>query len=162
MERPQKPYVSPVEHCVNFLSCCAAALVLYYVLCFSQAPLTLDILLTIFFAELNRWNNDKRQSQLATLKKEHAQRYMAKTPAVAAPEDAPIPALDCIVTVVGYREDPELYKAALKSYLTASNCRFILACIDGDAEEDQEMAKVFQTVSPNTTGPALPKDDSKR
>lgn len=55
--------------------------------------------------------------------------------------------LDCISAVVGYREDPILFKKALESYIKAQDCcKFILVCIDGDAVEDQEMINVFRNV----------------
>ncbi|KAI1843926.1 hypothetical protein JX266_009982 [Neoarthrinium moseri] len=59
-----------------------------------------------------------------------------------------IPGSDCMAAIIGYREDEETFNQALKSYLQAANCRFVLVGIDGDDNEDQYMFEIFQKVFP--------------
>jgi hyaluronan synthase len=55
-----------------------------------------------------------------------------------------------MATIVGYREDPDLFTRALDSYKTAAECRFVLVGVDGDDTPDMEMVDVFQGVSSTT------------
>jgi hyaluronan synthase len=125
----------------NIIGCIIAGYFYFYILLYSERPLTLDIIFSIFQAELCRWVNARRRQHpdlqpqnddnLGLLEKGHSGQQK----------------LDCLAAIVGYREDPELFARALESYVDAQNCKFILVCIDGDAEEDQEMINVFRNVS---------------
>ena len=57
---------------------------------------------------------------------------------------------DMRLVALGYREDEETFNQALKSYLQAANCRFVLVGIDGDDNEDQYMFEIFQKVNAPT------------
>lgn len=54
---------------------------------------------------------------------------------------------ECMATIVGYREDPELFARALGSYKNIPECRLVLVGVDGDDVPDMEMTRVFQEVS---------------
>lgn len=137
------PEVSRFRQFLNFLGC-LLILPLYYVMtAYTAHPLTLDILLTIFAAELNRFVNERRRRRLygvdnaaSTPDAEKAIQKLANS------ELGP----DCMAAVVGYREDPELFARALESYKSTRECRFLLVGIDGDEAPDMEMIKVFQHV----------------
>lgn len=53
---------------------------------------------------------------------------------------------DTMASVVGWREDPELWQRCLESYKTARGCKFLLAGIDGHDADDQEMVEIFKKV----------------
>lgn len=61
----------------------------------------------------------------------------------SAPRDTNIQA---VATAVGWREDPVWYIKCLESLKESRNCEFVIAGIDGDAREDDQMVKIFQTV----------------
>ncbi|CAI7626526.1 unnamed protein product [Penicillium glandicola] len=146
--RPLKPHsgvrsgqvlVSLGGQTLNFLGCLAAAAVYYYGLKYLEQPLTFDVMVSILMAEYCRWGNNQRR-KLAALRVENGHPRLAKK---AKPSEQ---RLDCVAAVVGYREEPALWRTALESYSQAQNCRFLLICVDGDAEEDREMVDVFQDV----------------
>lgn len=55
------------------------------------------------------------------------------------------------VNVVGYREDPDYFKKCLSSAkrLTYSNIRAIIVSIDGNDEDDEEMAEIAMSTFPD-------------
>lgn len=55
-----------------------------------------------------------------------------------------------MATIVGYREDPDLFARALDSYKSAAECRFVLVGVDGDDTPDMEMVHVFKGVNSPT------------
>ncbi|KAG4034828.1 hypothetical protein MFRU_002g01780 [Monilinia fructicola] len=124
---------------LNIIGCFIAGYVYFYMLLYSERPLTLDILFSIFLAELCRWANAKRRS--------HSDLQEADDdPGLLEKGRSGGKKVDSIAAIVGYREDPELFTRALESYLDAEHCRFILVSIDGDDTEDQEMINVFKKV----------------
>ncbi|KAF9886754.1 hypothetical protein FE257_011131 [Aspergillus nanangensis] len=137
------PVVSRFRQFLNLLGC-LFILPMYYVLTgFTRHPLTLDILLTIFAAEYNRFTNETRRRRLYNVDSsvkdpEKAMQFLVN--ADMGPE--------CMAAVVGYREDPELFARALESYRSTRECRFLLVGIDGDEVPDMEMVRVFQQVYP--------------
>ncbi len=116
----------------------------------TRFPVTLDILLTIALTELNRYViegrrirflrqrlfNDSQQSPEEKRDREDLYLESQRT----------TPSLDCLAAVVGWREDPTLYRRALESYKASTTCVFLLAGIDGDEAQDQEMVDVFNRV----------------
>lgn len=146
------------------IGCVLAIPVFYLTAVHSRYPVTLDILITIALTELNRFVVEGRRMALRW-----RQRYYERPPLQEKLEWDPLdlesqrhaPRLECVAAVVGWREDPSLYARALDSYKSASTCVFLLAGIDGDEEEDQEMVKTFSRVStyliylptPETQGP---------
>lgn len=135
------PHVSRFRKFLNLLGCIIVLPVYMCLTHFTQYPAVLDMMMTIFAAEYNRFANETRR-----------QRLKAPSQATQDPEKATYRikdtarATECMATVVGYREDPELFARALESYKTASTCRFILVGVDGDGTPDMEMVRVFQEV----------------
>ncbi|PWY96187.1 hyaluronan synthase [Aspergillus sclerotioniger CBS 115572] len=142
--KPLKPHgvhsgqvlVSLTRQFLNFLGCIVAAIVYIYGLKYLEQPLTFDMMVSIMLAEYCRWGNNKRR------------KYAAGSLGLAEKGKSSEQSLDCVAAVVGYREEPAIWRQALESYSHAQNCRFLLICIDGDAEEDREMVNVFQDVYP--------------
>ncbi|KAB8074414.1 hypothetical protein BDV29DRAFT_173703 [Aspergillus leporis] len=131
---------------LNFLGCILVLPVYYFITGYSRHPLTLDILISIFVAEFNRYGNENRRRRLYGLD------------APPKPKDDPEKAFgllnnshmgpECMAVVVGYREDPELFRRALDSYKRADGCRFLLIGVDGDEKPDMDMVRVFQEAYP--------------
>ncbi|GKZ30884.1 hyaluronan synthase 3 [Aspergillus brasiliensis] len=148
--KPLKPHsgisarVSLAEQAFNFLGCIVAGVIYFYSLMYPEQPLTFDMIANIILAEYCRWRNNQRRRD-AALQEENGSLGLAEKGKSSEQR------LDCVAAVVGYREEPTLWKRALESYAQAQNCRFLLACIDGDAEEDREMVEVFQDVCPETS-----------
>lgn len=134
----KSPLVNNSSIFFNLIGCLLAGYVYFYILLYSERPLTLDIIFSIFQAELCRWANARRR-QHPDLQLDNEAGLLEKGQSVKQK-------LDCLAAIVGYREDPELFTRALGSYRDAQNCKFILVCIDGDAQEDQEMINVFRNV----------------
>ncbi|PYH30928.1 glycosyltransferase family 2 protein [Aspergillus neoniger CBS 115656] len=148
LPKPLKPHsgmgsgqrlVPLAERTLNFLGCIVAAAVYFYGLMYLKQPLTFDMIVSIILAEYCRWRNNKRRRD-AALQEENGSLGLAEKGKSSEQR------LDCVAAIVGYREEPTLWKQALGSYSHAQNCRFLLVCIDGDAEEDREMVEVFQDV----------------
>lgn len=51
-----------------------------------------------------------------------------------------------IATAVGWREDPVWYKKCLRSLAKNRNCELLIAGIDGNETEDEEMVDIFKLV----------------
>ena len=142
MFQKRGPDVSLFRQFLNLLGCILVVPLYLFVTHFTRHPATLDILMTIFSAEYNRFANESRRRRL-------------KAPSQASkdPENASYrlndttSATECMATIVGYREDPGLFARALESYKTAAECRFVLVGIDGDDTPDMEMVHVFNGVS---------------
>jgi hyaluronan synthase len=137
------PQVSIIRQILNFLGCLAILPVYYLITSYSRFPLTLDLLLSVFVAEYNRYANEMRRQRVYTPPSTPAATDLEKA-ADLLPSSHIGP--DCIAVVVGYREDPELFGRALQSYKTAEGCRFTLVGVDGEQGPDMEMVQVFQKV----------------
>lgn len=124
----------------NITGCIVAGYIYFYILLYSERPLTLDVIFFIFQAELCRWANARRR-------KHPDLQEVADDPGALEKGRSGGQMLDSIAAIVGYREDSALFTRALESYRCASNCKFILVSIDGDEMEDQEMINVFRNVS---------------
>lgn len=142
MFQKRGPDVSLFRQFLNLLGCILVVPLYLFITHFTRHPATLDILMTIFSAEYNRFANESRRRQLK-----------APSHAVQDPENACYrltdakKATECMATIVGYREDPDLFARALGSYKTAAECRFVLVGVDGDDTPDMEMVHVFEGVS---------------
>ncbi|CRL28903.1 unnamed protein product [Penicillium camemberti] len=141
MFQKRGPDVSLFRQFLNLLGCILVVPLYLFITHFTRHPATLDILMTIFSAEYNRFANESRRRQLK-----------APSHAVQDPENACYrltdakKATECMATIVGYREDPDLFARALGSYKTAAECRFVLVGVDGDDTPDMEMVHVFEGV----------------
>ncbi|KAK3996641.1 Hyaluronan synthase [Cladorrhinum sp. PSN332] len=147
--------VSPFRQFLHLVGC-LLALPLYLVsTVHSRYPVTLDIFITIALTELNRYTVEGRRIALnqAEEKAEEVREYNEKEPwgSLHLESQPAAPRLECLAAVVGWREDPALYRRALESYKTARTCSFLLAGIDGDEKEDQDMVNVFSQVYPNNS-----------
>lgn len=150
------PHVSIVRQCLNFLGCLVIIPIYYLITGHSRYPLTLDLLISIFVAEYNRYSNENRRHRAYHAPPHHALPQNSQNSAAVDLEKAaavsmlspksPNMAPECMAAVVGYREDPELFARALESYRTAEGCRFVLAGVDGDQAPDMEMVQVFRKV----------------
>ncbi|KAK3718044.1 hypothetical protein LTR37_005470 [Vermiconidia calcicola] len=139
-----QPHVSWLRMGFNFMGCCFAGCILFGALHYSRVPLTLDIIFTIFLAELNRFANEQRRNRLE-LSNLPGSLEESKVKLEKSGDDA-IKNVDSIASIVGYREDRDLFTSALQSYVHARSCRLVLVCIDGDGPEDKDMADVFKEV----------------
>ena len=142
MFQQRGPDVSRLRQFLNLLGCIIVIPIYSFITGYTRHPLTLDILLTIFSAEYNRFANERRRRRLNAPSQggqdlEKASYLLTGTKR----------ATECMAAIVGYREDPELFARALDSYKTAAECRFVLVGVDGDDTPDKEMVRVFQEVS---------------
>lgn len=136
------PEVSRFRQFLNFLGCLIVLPIYSIITGYTRHPLTIDILLTIFAAEYNRYSNDRRRRQLKspprpTYDLEKAGHLLGNEPS----------STECMAAIVGYREDPDLFARALESYKNVKECRFVLVGVDGNDVPDMEMVQVFQKVA---------------
>lgn len=135
---------------LNILGCILAIPLYYLTTAHTRYPVTLDIIITIAFTELNRYVIEGRriaflrrqqyadQATLSEKTEKEVAGYLESQPGVSS--------LECLAAVVGWREDPALYGRALESYKLSEACVFLVAGIDGDEAEDQDMVRVFKRV----------------
>ncbi|KAI0021845.1 hyaluronan synthase [Xylariomycetidae sp. FL0641] len=139
--------VSPTRKCFNFFGCVVACALYFYLLLYSDHLWTIDTSLSVLLAEYCGWSNERNRKRAALRNENNA--FALSEKETSGGQDANFASdrsLDCLAAVVGYREDPKIFTRALESYLRADNCRFVLACVDGDADEDREMVNVFTNV----------------
>ncbi|KAL2146411.1 hypothetical protein VTI28DRAFT_4164 [Corynascus sepedonium] len=137
---------------LNILGCILAIPLYYLTTAHTRYPVTLDIIITIAFTELNRYviegcriaflrrQQYADQTTLSEKTEKEVTGYLESQPGVSS--------LECLAAVVGWREDPALYGRALESYKLSEACVFLVAGIDGDEAEDQDMVRVFKRVYP--------------
>ncbi|KAL5355604.1 hypothetical protein BJX96DRAFT_141544 [Aspergillus floccosus] len=139
------PDVPLFRQVLNLLGCLIILPMYYVMTAYTRHPLTLDILVTIFAAELNRFCNERRRRRLYRLDGASSTHDAEKAMQAMVHSDL---GPECIAAIVGFREDPELFARCLESYKPARECRFVLVGVDGDAAPDMEMIQVFQKVFP--------------
>lgn len=146
------PEVSRFRQILNLLGCLIVLPIYSVITGYARHPLTLDILLTIFSAEFNRFMNEGRRQKLQDPPQKDQDLEKASILSPKLNEGA-----ECMATIVGYREDPELFARALESYKNIPECRLVLVGVDGDDVPDMEMIRVFQQVSRkiNETGTSI-------
>ncbi|CAD6441976.1 7d519cfd-6318-4743-8fe4-fdcebdff523b [Sclerotinia trifoliorum] len=107
------------------------------------APITIESLWQISLAEINRRKNVARVKQLEQkLSLEDAEKGIQTKDDVAA---------RCIASVVGYREEANMWRRCLQSYHKSPGLEIMLIGIDGDHDGDMEMVSVAQQVFPDVT-----------
>lgn len=148
--RPTMSLVRCILNCVG----CALVLYLYVGLARSSTNfLTIDILIIIFLAELNRFSseNERRHAvkhkgsvadSIEHVMEEGLSGTSKKDRSLERGTDRP----ECMAAVIGYREDTQIFTQALESYRHATGCRFLLVGIDGDDREDEYMIEIFRKV----------------
>ncbi|KAK7987414.1 hypothetical protein PG989_007729 [Apiospora arundinis] len=164
------PKVSLLRQALNVLGCMCIFPLYRAAGVNTRYPATVDLLISIFFAEYCRFTNEGRRIALSS-EREAAASSSEKgrdlrllddygggagdrdhddesTIGLAPPEPAS-PSGDAIATIVGWREDPGLWRRCLESYKTASGWAFLIVGIDGDEPDDQEMIGVFRETYPH-------------
>jgi hyaluronan synthase len=131
---------------LNVIGCALAVHLYYFTTAHSRYPITLNIIITIALTELNRYVIEGCRT--AFFGRQHANGLDAlqDKKAIHLESQPNSPKLECLAAVVGWREDPSLYCRALESYKSSRTCIFLLAGIDGDEAEDQDMVKIFKRV----------------
>lgn len=145
------PHVSLFRKLLNILGCIVLLPLYSAVAIHCKWPITLDLVVTIGLAELNRYVNEGRrrafyanESRPVLKEKVYDEKQMILDVELLQP---PAPRLDIMAAVVGWREDPSLFTRALESYKNAKGCAFVLVGIDGDEKDDEDMVDVFHHVS---------------
>jgi hyaluronan synthase len=136
--------VSICQQGLNLLGCAVAVAGYYFLVMHTKYPITFDIFVTIILAELTRWCNGRRRDDFYSQQSDSRGKEDFEK---GSPEVSSVPDLNCVAAVVGWREDPELFTRALRSYQDTQKCTFLLVGIDGDDIEDHDMVKVFNKVS---------------
>lgn len=129
---------------INIIGCLLSLPLYWYMTAHCRYPVTLDLVVTIALAELNRFINQGRR--LRFYAEESRPREKMDSEKLDLELQPPAPRLDCIAAVVGWREDPALFTRAMESYKAAKSCKFLLVGIDGDEVEDMDMVRVFNKV----------------
>lgn len=142
-------HVSLFRQVLNLLGCLLAIPCYYLTTVHTRYPVTLDILITIVLTELNRFVIEGRRIDFHDEQRHQEYSYTDEKrdwEKIDLEIQPVTPKLECLAAVVGWREDPALYERGLESYKSARSCVFLLAGIDGDEAEDQEMIEVFNKV----------------
>ncbi|CAG9951112.1 unnamed protein product, partial [Clonostachys rosea f. rosea IK726] len=145
-------HVSVLRQVVNVLGCIASLPLYWFITVHCRWPVTLDLIITIGLAELNRYINEGRRlafldeasydSESDIEEKNHHEIHALR---IDEKSMSPVESgsassrLDCLAAIVGWREDPSLFTRALESYRTTQNCAFVLVGIDGNEAEDMDM-----------------------
>lgn len=169
------PHISLPRKLLNILGCLVCLPLYAAIAVHCRWPVTLDLVITVALAELNRYVNEGRrmsfyEAEAAARQPEFREKEDYEPPRsprrvmdeksgkvfdvekVSAPSPSASGTsskLDCMAAVVGWREDPALFTRALESYRMAKACTFLLVGIDGDEEADQDMVDVFHKVCPH-------------
>ncbi|QSZ29540.1 hypothetical protein DSL72_004055 [Monilinia vaccinii-corymbosi] len=113
---------------------------LYFKKFVTVAPITVESIWQISLAEINRRKNVERVKKLEQkLSLEDVEKGARRKEDVAA---------RCIASVVGYREEANLWRRCLQSYHNSPGLEIMLIGIDGDHQGDMEMISVAQQVFP--------------
>lgn len=134
-------YVSAFRRLLNIVGCIFIIPFFYLATVQSLFPMTMDMIINVILTEYNRFANERRRTSFQTKPNGSTRKELDDLET-----QSPTPKVNCMATIVGYREDPDLFFRALESYKSARGPSFILLGIDGDAAEDQEMVDVFNTV----------------
>lgn len=105
---------------------------------FDYAPLTLESSINIVLAEISR-RKAKRRLRRYELEYREATADLEKHPEGGG--------VQFIANIVGYREDPAVFKKCLTSYTKTPHMRALLVGIDGNQALDLEMVEQVQEVS---------------
>jgi hyaluronan synthase len=109
---------------------------LYFRRYVSSFPITLESVWQISLAEVNRRKNVQRIKNIKRGAADEELGFGEKQPVVRH-----------MSSVVGYREEPVLFKKCLQSYRGTPGLEVMLVGIDGDSSEDMEMVRIAQEVS---------------
>lgn len=101
-------------------------------------PLLIEGVLQIFFSELNHRKQHRRY-----------QRFEEQSNDVEELGEKALARTECVGAVIGYREDPNLFRKCLESYRddASRTVRVLVIGIDGNDDEDMKMARTAEHVS---------------
>ncbi|KAH7321995.1 nucleotide-diphospho-sugar transferase [Rhexocercosporidium sp. MPI-PUGE-AT-0058] len=127
-----------------------------------QLTLTLDLAIKLFITfayshGLTDIHSLFRKSCNSPLHPREGPSILEQTDLVAnhdeeTPKTSELPHHERIVaTVVGWREGADLYRTCLKGFATDEECGPVIAGIDGDTAEDEEMVEIFLNMFPHGT-----------
>ena len=146
--------VSLLRKLVNVVGCVVCLPLYWLVTVHCRWPVTLDLFITVALTELNRLVNEGRRMALREkesmpspcLEKAELGGGLKQHVVTYERSGTPDPSVDVMAAVVGWREDPDLFRRALESYQGTRCCKFLLVGIDGDEDADQDMVNVFNEV----------------
>jgi hyaluronan synthase len=119
----------------SFLCFVSLAAILYYFRRYvSVFPITCESIWQISLAEINRRKNIRRVHTL--------EQKLGPSDAETGIKEKADTAVRHIASVVGYREEPNLYRKCLQSYRGSPGLELMLVGIDGDGEGDMEMVHI--------------------
>lgn len=101
-------------------------------------PVTLETIVVISLAEVNRRKNIGRIRKL--------EQTLSPSDQETGIKDKAQVAVRHIASVVGYREEPNLFRKCLQSYRGSPGLELMLVGIDGDGEGDMEMVHITEEV----------------
>lgn len=127
---------------LNAVLCLAIFAVVF--LCFRQSififPITCESILQISLAEINRRKNIRRirllEGKLSLTDEENGIKEKSES------------AVRYIASMVGYREEPNLFRKCLQSYRGSPGLEIMMVGIDGDHDGDMEMVRITEEVTP--------------
>lgn len=140
------PHVPWTRQLLNFIGC-----LLIVPLCRAAAvntvwPATVDLLIGICLAELCRFANEGRRIAWREIEAQPRREKEDVEKGTGAGGSGGALVAEAMASIVGWREDPDLWEKCLESYKDAVGCRFVLVGIDGHDADDKEMVDVFQKV----------------
>lgn len=112
-----------------------AIIFLYFRRYVAAFPITIESLWQITLAEVNRRKNIKRIQKTTPVLDEESNMGEKKS------------VVRHMASVVGYREEPNLFKKCLQSYRGSPGLEIMLVGIDGDHTADMEMVRIAGEVS---------------
>lgn len=124
---------------LNAVSCIVTFTIifLYFRRYVAAFPITIESLWQISLAEVNRRKNIKRIQRITPSLDEES----------GMGEKSGKSIVRHMASVVGYREEPSLFKRCLESYRGSPGLEIMLVGIDGDQVEDMEMVRIAGEVS---------------
>ncbi|KAK1993371.1 hypothetical protein LX36DRAFT_257439 [Colletotrichum falcatum] len=146
------PRVSRLRQVLNVVGCLCIFPLYRAAGIYTRYPAVVDLLISILFAEYCRFSNEGRRIALK-MSEEVPQDLLPDGDDKEAqigfgPIWAAGPSCDAVAMIVGWREDPDLWRRCLESYKAASGWTFMVVGIDGDGADDQEMINVFRESYP--------------
>lgn len=163
------PHVPWLRQLLNFIGC-LLIFPLYRAAAINTLwPATVDLLISISLAELCRFTNEGRRIAFREIgaqprrEKEDVEKGVggllgaqagssSSSPSMSSSSSSVgydqdgAPVAEAMASIVGWREDPDLWERCLESYKAATGCRFVLCGIDGHDTDDKEMVDIFQKV----------------
>jgi hyaluronan synthase len=132
---------SPTRQALNAICCILSftMIFLYFRRFVCLFPITFESIWQISLAEVNRQKNIRRIRQL-----EHRLEKIDEEDGIRENEMA----VRHLASVVGYREEPNLFRKCLQSYHGSPGLELMLVGIDGDHSDDMEMVRIVEEVNP--------------